>query len=87
MDDLQLMEFGSGDVGLPGDKYRIRLRIAGRYRALHREISGLSASGWCPHGELQEVERNRMEKTMELYLIYLDTDDILILDNTYLIPF
>ena len=34
MDDLQLMEFGSGDVGLPGDKYRIRLRIAGRYRTV-----------------------------------------------------
>jgi hypothetical protein len=33
MADLKLMEFGSGDVGMPGDKYRIRLRIAGRYRA------------------------------------------------------
>lgn len=32
--DLKLMEFGSGDVGMPGDKYRIRLRIAGRYRTV-----------------------------------------------------
>ena len=34
MDELKLMEFGSGDVGMPGDKFRIRLRIAGRYRSL-----------------------------------------------------
>ena len=49
MDDLQLMEFGSGDVGLPGDKYRIRLRIAGRYRALHRKFEtdvGFRVTGW-----------------------------------------
>lgn len=32
--ESQPLEFGSGDVGVPGDKYRIRLRIAGRYRAL-----------------------------------------------------
>ena len=32
--ELKLMEVGSGDVGMPGDKYRIRLRIAGKYRLL-----------------------------------------------------
>ncbi|CAE7252494.1 ppsA [Symbiodinium sp. CCMP2592] len=32
--ELQLMEVGSGDVGMPGDKYRIRLRIAGKYRTV-----------------------------------------------------
>ena len=31
------MEVGSGDVGMPGDKYRIRLRIAGKYRFLASE--------------------------------------------------
>ena len=31
--DGRLMEYGSGDVGVPGEKYRIRLRVAGRYRA------------------------------------------------------
>ena len=31
------MEVGSGDVGMPGDKYRIRLRIAGKYRHLASE--------------------------------------------------
>ena len=38
------MEFGSGDIGLPGDKYRIRLRIAGKYRDLASDIS-VSAHG------------------------------------------
>ncbi|CAK9079433.1 Phenolphthiocerol/phthiocerol polyketide synthase subunit A ((Phenol)carboxyphthiodiolenone synthase subunit A) (Beta-ketoacyl-acyl-carrier-protein synthase I) (Phthiocerol synthesis polyketide synthase type I PpsA) [Durusdinium trenchii] len=32
--ESQPLEFGSGDVGVPGDKYRIRLRIAGRYRTV-----------------------------------------------------
>eukprot|EP00438_Fugacium_kawagutii_P036556 Skav212098 [mRNA] locus=scaffold686:9837:17764:+ [translate_table: standard] len=46
MDDLQLMEFGSGDVGMPGDKYRIRLRIAGRYRALTEQEASREAFKW-----------------------------------------
>ena len=31
--ELKLMEVGNADIGMPGDKYRIRLRIAGKYRA------------------------------------------------------
>ncbi|CAJ1347825.1 unnamed protein product [Effrenium voratum] len=34
LDGERLMEFGSGDIGQPGDKYRIRLRIAGKYRTV-----------------------------------------------------